>query len=130
MSRTRLVQPKVETSERVDFLNQVMKNVLREEADFIELYFREKETSLSHLAEATGGRVFFPEKLEDLRSSYMQVAEELKSQYVLTFRPPALSDKTFRTIKVICSQTVGKIYHRKKYHWTGSEGSDQGALGQ
>ncbi len=126
VSRTRLVQPKVETSERVDFLNQVMKNVLREEADFIDLYFREKETSLSHLAEATGGRVFFPEKLEDLRNSYMQVAEELKSQYVLTFRPPAFSDKKFRTIKVICTQTVGKIYHRKKYYWIGSEKTDLG----
>ncbi len=125
VSRTRLVQPKVKTSERVDFLNQVMKNVLHEESDFIELYFREKEISLSQLAEATGGRVFFPEKLEDLRSSYLQVAEELKSQYILTFRPPALSDKTFRTIKVICTQTVGEIYHRKQYHWTGSEGTGQ-----
>ncbi len=125
VSRTRLVQPKIQQSERADFLNQVMKNMLREEKDFIDIYFREKETSLSHLAEATGGRVFFPEKLEDLRSTYLQVAEELKSQYVLTFRPPASSEKKFRSIEVVCTQATGRIYHRKKYTWLGSEGSDR-----
>ena len=124
VSRTRLVQPKIEQSERVDFLNQVMKNVLHEEKDFIDLYFREKEISLTHLAEATGGRVFFPEKLEDLKSSYMRVAEELKSQYVLTFRPPASSEKAFRTIEVVCTQDIGRIHHRKQYHWLGLEQYD------
>ena len=124
VSRTRLVQPKIEQSERADFLNQVMKNVLREKKDFIDIYFREKETSLSHLAEATGGRVFFPERLEDLRSTYLRLSEELKSQYVLTFRPPDSSEKTFRTIEVVCTLDVGKIYHRKKYNWLGSEASD------
>ena len=124
VSRTRLVQPKIEQSKRADFLNQVMKNVLREKKDFIDIYFREKEASLSHLAEATGGRVFFPEKLEDLRSTYLQVAEELKSQYVLTFRPPASSEKTFRTIEVVCTLDIGKIYYRKKYNWLGPEVSD------
>lgn len=117
VSRTRLVQPKIEKSGRVDFLNQVMKNVLREDEDFVEAYFREKEASLSHLAEVTGGRVFFPEKLADLKDSYMEVARELKSQYVLTFRPPPSSQKKFRTIKVLCTENVGRIYHRKKYHW-------------
>ncbi|MFB3067784.1 MAG: VWA domain-containing protein, partial [Acidobacteriota bacterium] len=124
VSRTRLVRPKIEQSERVDFLNQVMKNVLDEDQDFIDLYFRAKETSLTHLAEATGGRVFFPERLEDLRSSYMRVAEELKSQYVLTFRPPASSEKTFRTITVVCTLDIGRIYHRKIYNWLGTEASN------
>ncbi len=124
VSRTRLVQPKIEQNERVDFLNQVMKNLLDDEKDFIDIYFREKETSLSHLAEATGGRIFFPERLEDLRSSYLRVAEELKSQYVLTFLPPASSEKPFRTIEVVCTQDIGRIYHRKKYNWLGSDTSD------
>jgi hypothetical protein len=54
-------------------------------------YFQKKEASLSHLAEVTGGRIFLPEKLEDLKNSYMAVAQELKNQYVLTFRPPRAS---------------------------------------
>ena len=119
VSRTRLVRPRIEKSDRVDFLNRVMKNVLREEKDFVAAYFEEKEASLSRLAEVTGGRIFFPEKLEDLRDSYMEVAQELKNQYVLTFRPPLASQKDFRTIQVLCTEEVGRIYHRKRYHWPG-----------
>ncbi len=59
VSRTRLVRTRVEESGRVDFLNQVTKNVLREEKNFVAAYFQEKEASLSHLAEVTGGRIFF-----------------------------------------------------------------------
>lgn len=118
VSRTRLVEPQIQKSERVDFLNRVMKNVLHEDKDFVEIYFREKETSMSHLAEATGGRAFFPEKLEDLKDTYARLASELKHQYVLTFHPPETSDKQFRTIQVICTQPVGKIYHRKRYAWS------------
>ena len=46
VSRTRLVQPKIEQNERVDFLNQVMKNLLDDEKDFIDIYFREKRNPL------------------------------------------------------------------------------------
>ena len=119
VSRTRLVRPRIEESERIDFLHQVMKNVLGEDDDFLAAYFQEKETSLSQLAEVTGGRIFFPEKLADLRDSYMEVAQELKNQYLLTFRPPPASRKDFRTIRVLCSEEVGRIHHRKQYHWIG-----------
>ena len=118
VSRTRLVRPRIEESDRVDFLNQVMKNVLREEKDFVAAYFQEKEASLSHLAEVTGGRIFFPERLDDLRGSYMEVAQELKNQYLLTFRPPPDSSQDFRTIEVLCTEEVGRIHHRQRYHWS------------
>ena len=117
VSRTRLVAPQILRSARVDFLNRVMKNVLQEEQDFVEIYFREKETSMSQLAEATGGRALFPQKLEELKDTYIQIAKELKHQYVLTFRPPETSGKQFRTIKVLCSQPASRIYHRKRYAW-------------
>ena len=90
VSRTRLVQPKIEQSERVDFLNQVMKNVLHEEKDFIDLYFREKEISLSQLAEATGGRVFFPEKLEDLKRQLHESGRRTQEPVCLNLSAPGL----------------------------------------
>ncbi|MEE8583605.1 MAG: VWA domain-containing protein [Acidobacteriota bacterium] len=117
VSRTRLVLPKVAESSRVRFLNRVMKQVLKEDKNFVDVYFREKETSMNHLAESTGGRVFFPERLVELRSSYAQVARELKNQYVLTFAPPSASDKRFRRIEVICSEATGRIFHRLQYSW-------------
>lgn len=117
VSRTRLVQSKIGKTERVEFLNQVLKNVLDENKDFVEIYFREKEVAITNLAETTGGRVFFPEKLEELKSSYAQVARELKSQYVLTFQPPALSNRRFRKIQVVCTRPIGVLYHRTQYAW-------------
>ena len=36
---------------------------------------------LRNLAEETGGRAFFPGKVEDLAEVYQQIAEELRSQY-------------------------------------------------
>ena len=118
VSRTRLVRPQVAKSERVEFLNRVMKNVLGEAGDFVDAYFKEKEAALIHLAQATGGRAFFPRKLGELVTSYRQLAHELKTQYLLTFRPPRVSHKTFRSIRVICTKPVMKMYYRDRYYWS------------
>jgi VWFA-related protein len=42
---------------------------------------------LKELAEETGGRTFFPGKAEDLEGVYQQIAEELRSQYYLSYSP-------------------------------------------
>ncbi len=42
---------------------------------------------LKELAEETGGRSFFPGKAEELEGVYQQIAEELRSQYYLTYSP-------------------------------------------
>ena len=117
VSRTRLVQTRIGKTQRVEFLNQVLKNVLKDGENFVEAYFQEKERVISTLAGTTGGRVFFPQKLEELQSSYAQVARELKHQYLLTFRPPSLSKKKFRKIQVICTEPFGRLYHRTHYAW-------------
>lgn len=118
ISRTRFILPEVAKSKRVAFLNRVMNDVLQENSDFVEIYFREKESAMSQLAEATGGRALFPTSLEELKGTYLEVARELKNQYVLTFRPPAESELDFRKIEVRCSQVEARISHRKQYHWT------------
>ena len=117
VSRTRLVQPKVSDSERVDFLNSVMREVLQDEGDFVDDYFKKKETAMVNLAESTGGRALFPEQLEELGAHYQQVAQELKHQYLLTFLPAIESTKRFRPIQVTCSRTEGRVYFRKQYSW-------------
>jgi len=42
---------------------------------------------LKELAEETGGRAFFPSKAEDLEEVYQQIAQELRSQYYITYSP-------------------------------------------
>jgi Ca-activated chloride channel homolog len=47
--------------------------------------FREAEFVLRTLAQETGGRAFFPAKIEDLNGVYAQIADELASQYTLGY---------------------------------------------
>ena len=47
--------------------------------------FHEAEYVMRSLAQETGGRSFFPAKLEDLAGVYTQIAEELASQYTLGY---------------------------------------------
>jgi Ca-activated chloride channel family protein len=47
--------------------------------------FREAEFVMRTLAQETGGRAFFPARIEDLAGVYSQIADELASQYTLGF---------------------------------------------
>lgn len=47
--------------------------------------FREAEYVMRTLAAETGGRAFFPTKLEDLAGVYSQIADELASQYTIGY---------------------------------------------
>ena len=42
---------------------------------------------LKTLAEETGGRAYFPSKVEELEGVYREIADELKSQYYITYEP-------------------------------------------
>jgi VWFA-related protein len=47
--------------------------------------FREAEFVMRQLAQETGGRAFFPARIEDLEGVYSQIADELASQYTLGY---------------------------------------------
>jgi VWFA-related protein len=47
--------------------------------------FREAEFVMRQLAQETGGRAFFPARIEDLSGVYGQIADELASQYTLGY---------------------------------------------
>lgn len=47
--------------------------------------FREAEFVMRQLAQETGGRAFFPNRIEDLAGVYSQIAEELSSQYTIGY---------------------------------------------
>lgn len=49
--------------------------------------FREAEYVLRQFAQETGGRVFFPQRAEELAAIYGQIADELSSQYVIGYTP-------------------------------------------
>ncbi len=47
--------------------------------------FREAEFVMRQFAQETGGRAFFPTKIEDLSGVYAQISEELGSQYTVGY---------------------------------------------
>ena len=47
--------------------------------------FREAEFVMRQLAQETGGRAFFPGRIEDLTGVYAQIADELSSQYTIGY---------------------------------------------
>jgi Ca-activated chloride channel family protein len=49
--------------------------------------FREAEYVMRQLAQETGGRPFFPLRIDDLAAIYGQIADELASQYTLGYTP-------------------------------------------
>jgi len=63
--------------------------------------FREAEFIMRQLAQETGGRAFFPDRIGDLDGVYAEIADELASQYTLgyTSKNPR-TDGAFRRIVV------------------------------
>lgn len=61
----------------------------------------ESERHLTRLAEETGGRIFLPESFDELDQAYQQVADELRSQYVIFYTPTnAAHDGRYRAVRV------------------------------
>jgi VWFA-related protein len=64
--------------------------------------FREAEFAMRQLAQGSGGRAFFPLRIEDLAGVYSQIADELASQYTLGYAPAnARRDGAWRRIAVL-----------------------------
>lgn len=59
------------------------------------------KSTLRKLAGRTGGRAFFPKKVDEITSIFQQISQELLSQYVVTFADPsAARDGSFHKVKL------------------------------
>jgi Ca-activated chloride channel homolog len=57
---------------------------------------------LERIADATGGRAFFPFQLNDVASAFSEIQEELRSQYALSYKPADFrTDGRYRTIEIL-----------------------------
>ena len=75
------------------------------------------DKTLKKLAEETGGKAFFPLKIQDLASSFLDIHDELRSQYQIGYRPlNAKQDGTFRRIRVDVSDKRYKARARSGYY--------------
>ncbi len=73
---------------------------------------------LMRIADATGGRAFFPFQLRDVSDAFLSIQEELRSQYALAYKPENfLADGRYRTIEIMApSGRALKVRTRKGYY--------------
>src|SRR5437660_10265097 len=72
---------------------------------------------LQQLADATGGRAFFPFKTKDIKSSFSAIEDELRSQYVVSYRPANFdADGRYRSIEIIALKKDLQVRARKGYY--------------
>jgi VWFA-related protein len=77
---------------------------------------------LERIAEATGGRAFFPFKIEDVANAFSEVQEELRSQYAISYKPADFTaDGRYRTIQISAANKKYKVRARKGYFAPRSE---------
>ena len=75
------------------------------------------DTVLQQLAEATGGRAFFPYKMKDVKTSFAAIEDELRSQYVVSYRPADFeANGRFRPIEITALKKDLQVRARKGYY--------------
>jgi len=57
---------------------------------------------LMRIAEATGGRAFFPFQITDVANAFAEIQDELRSQYAISYKPSNFTDDgRYRTIQIV-----------------------------
>jgi len=74
------------------------------------------DRNLEQLAEATGGRAFFPFKMKDITHSFAAIEDELRSQYVVSYKPADFdADGRYRSIEISALKKDLQVRARKGY---------------
>jgi VWFA-related protein len=73
--------------------------------------------ALTHLAEKTGGRAFFPKKDTDLAAAFQEIEQELRSQYLLAYSSSNKEhDGSFRSMTLeIVNPSLAKEKWKLRY---------------
>ncbi len=77
----------------------------------------EGDKVLEQLAEETGGRTFFPYKVDDLGQSFLDIGDELRHQYALAYSPAGrIHDGKYHTIRIQVDRKDVSVRARKGYY--------------
>jgi Ca-activated chloride channel homolog len=71
---------------------------------------------MEKMAEATGGRAFFPFKIEDVSNAFAEIQDELRSQYSVAYKPADFeADGRYHTIEIVADNKKYHVRARKGY---------------
>jgi VWFA-related protein len=74
---------------------------------------------LQKMSDATGGKTFFPQRIEDIANGFKEIEEELRSQYALTYTPADFqTNGAFRTIYLVALDRKYTVRAPKGYFAT------------
>ena len=74
------------------------------------------DKELRRLCESTGGQIFLPSQKTELFRAFTQVAEDLRQEYVLFYKPDNQNQSgKRREIKVKLVSADGRLYHKQGY---------------
>jgi Ca-activated chloride channel family protein len=80
----------------------------------------ESEARLESLATQTGGRMFLPRTDEELLPAYRAIAEELRTQYIITYKPrPRVETGEWRRVRVLVLPGGFEVAAREGYRGRG-----------
>ena len=72
---------------------------------------------LERIADATGGRAFFPFQIRDVSDAFTSIQDELRSQYAMSYKPADfVADGRYRTIEIFAREKSLKVRTRKGYY--------------
>jgi VWFA-related protein len=73
---------------------------------------------LERIADATGGRAFFPFQIRDVVNAFADIQDELRSQYAIAYKPADLKyDGHYRTIEIIANDRKNfKVRSRRGWY--------------
>ena len=79
---------------------------------------------LQRMTEATGGRPFFPFRIEEVANAFSEIQNELRSQYAMAYRPADLKyDGKFRSIEIEAT-TRKNLKVRTRQGWYAPRGTN------
>jgi len=72
---------------------------------------------LEYFAEQTGGRAFFPFRIQDVSDAFSQIQDELRSQYAISYKPAdLLPNGKYHTIQILADNKKYRVRSRKGYY--------------
>ena len=78
----------------------------------------EGDKVLRYLTQETGGQAFFPFKVEELEQSFQDIANELRHQYNISYRPePMVADGLFHPIELRVKGRKDIVIHARKGYY-------------
>ena len=73
---------------------------------------------LERIADATGGRAFFPFQIRDVAADFAEIQAELRSQYAVSYKPGDFkADGHYRTIEIVANDRKNlRVRSRRGYY--------------